>query len=270
MNRGRIQRHYRRGSRKAVDLCLRCFKFGHHRRSCRNEPIVTCGNCFRAYYFSTECPCNQNDTNGMSLRLVGGESFPRPCIDVMIGNNTYEALINQSKSRTTINQEVLNYINFLQEQNNLPTFNPNEIINFALKRRQKEVLVEMEMVALQTNPIVIGMEFLIKTGFELTIDNVSINQHSPVLESPTTINFLYNLVQGEMLRSWMATRNKPMYNRYRKGNHPLLQEEPRVIIQNNDHQNHPNPEHQHQAQHNIDSDGDAIELHTDTDDLDLL
>ncbi|KAL5283675.1 hypothetical protein ACFFRR_006131 [Megaselia abdita] len=200
MNRGRVSRkyrNYRRGASNVVDMCLRYFHFGHHRITCRKEPIVTCGKCFRAYYFSTECPCNHNDTDGMTFRLVGGEPFPRPCIDVMIGNNNYEALINQSKSRTTINSEVFNYINFLKEQSNLPAVSSNEIIHFNIKRRQKEVMVEIETDKHQTNPIIIGMEFLTKTGFELRIDKVSVNQCSPVLESPTTINFLYNLEQGK-------------------------------------------------------------------------
>ncbi|KAL5274873.1 hypothetical protein ACFFRR_001111 [Megaselia abdita] len=273
MNRGRVSRkyrNYRRGASNVVDMCLRCFHFGHHRITCRKEPIVTCGNCFRAYYFSTECPCNHNDTDGMTLRLVGGEPFPRPCIDVMIGNNNYEALINQSKSRTTINSEVFNYINFLKEQSNLPAVSSNEIIHFNIKRRQKEVMVEIETDKHQTNPIIIGMEFLTKTGFELRIDKVSVNQCSPVLESPTTINFLYNLEQGKMLRSWLETKKLPMYNKYEKGNQALLQEEARVIIDNEYHNNPQVPEHvlEDPVSQQVDSDADVLDLHTDTDDLD--
>lgn len=229
-----------------------------------NEPIVTCGHCFRAYYFSTECPCNQNDQHGMTLRMVGGEPYPRPCIDVMIGNNSYEALINQSKSRTTINLEVFNYINFLKEQNNLPASATNEVITFNIKRRQKEVLVEIEINENQNDPIVIGMEFLIKTGFNLTIDKVTVNQSSPVIENSTTVNFLYNLEHGDRLRSWLETNNKPLYHSYKKGDQALLQEEPRVIIDNERH-NQQIPEHQP-----VDRDNDILDLDTDVDDLDHL
>lgn len=229
-----------------------------------NEPIVTCGHCFRAYYFSTECPCNQNDQHGMTLRMVGGEPYPRPCIDVMIGNNTYEALINQSKSRTTISLEVFNYINFLKEQNNLPASTPNEVITFNIKRRQKEVLVEIEINENQTDPIVIGMEFLMKTGFDLTVDKVTVNQSSPVIENSTTVNFLYNLEHGDRLRSWLETSNKPLYHSYKKGDQALLQEEPRVII-DNERSNQQIPEHQH-----ADRDSDILDLDTDVDDLDHL
>lgn len=267
MNRDRVHRRYRRGSKKAPNLCLRCFQFGHYRNNCKNEPIVTCGNCFRAYYFSTECPCNQNDQGGMTLRMVGGEPFPRPCIDVMIGNNTYEALLNQSKSRTTINLEVLNYINFLKEQNNLPTTTSDEITNFNIKRRQKEVMVEIEVNENQTDPIIIGMEFLIRTGFDLTVDKVSVNQFSPVVDNSTTVDFLYNLSQGNRLRSWLEARNRPLYNKYQKGEPALLQEEPRIVINNDQNQQE---EHEHQHQNHPESDVDVLDLHTDTDDLDIL
>ncbi|KAL5275452.1 hypothetical protein ACFFRR_001368 [Megaselia abdita] len=266
MNRGRIERSYRqhrRGTTKATDLCLRCFEFGHRRSSCRNDPLVACGNCFRSYYFSTECPCNQASENGMSLRLVGGESYPRPCIDVKISQNSYSALINLSTTHTKINKKVLDHINYVQNTLNLPVFSSEDLIRYPIKRRQKEVLVDLVVEENQTDPVVLGMEFLMKTNFDFALDKVAINERSPIIRCPNTVDFLYNLPQGEFLKSWMQEKDKPMYHQYTKGENAKLQEEPIVIIENDYQQDH----HDEQK---IASDSDILDLHTDTDDLDIL
>lgn len=102
MNRERVQRHYRNYRRgpnfvARMKFCLRCLQFGHYRHSCRNDPIVTCGKCFRAYFFGDECVCNhRNRQEEMSLRMVQDQKHPRPCIDVRIGRQIFEAFFNQS------------------------------------------------------------------------------------------------------------------------------------------------------------------------------
>lgn len=258
MHPDKISRHYRnhrRGPRRTTDLCLRCFQLGHRRGNCTNDAIVGCGNCFRAYYFTTGCVCNQSNMEGMTLRMVGGEMYPRPCIDLLIANRPFEALINQSTSRATINMNVLDHINNVRGQANLPALPAYGIIQHQIQRRNKIATVDLEVKAEQTVAVIAGMEVLMKTGFELRVDNVKVNERSPVLNTPRTVDFLYNLQDCRRLRNWMRENHKPMYNTYTSGEPALLQEEPRVIINNQE------------EEHN---DADILELHANEDDLDQL
>ncbi|KAL5275403.1 hypothetical protein ACFFRR_001343 [Megaselia abdita] len=106
------------------------------------------------------------------------------------------------------------------------------------------------------------MEFLMKTNFDFALDKVAINERSPI-RCPNTVDFLYNLPQGEFLKSWMQEKDKPIYHQYTKGENAKLQEEPIVIIENDYQQDH------HDKQQ-IASDSDILDLHTDTEDLDIL
>lgn len=267
MNRGRISRQYRSNRRGAGtmpnrDFCLRCLQFGHHRQCCRNDPLVSCGSCFRAYFFGTECACKNTHIDRMTLRLIGGQEHPRPCIDVMIGFESYEALINLSTSRTTINVEVLNHINSLRNLTNLPVANCPGLVEFAIRRRQKQITLTLEICENQLDPVILGMDFLMGTGFSLTMDRVSLNENSPVIENPKTVDFLYNLPQGRSLKNWLQNHNRPMYNKYQKGHLPTLQEEPFVIINNRPDENNEEIE--------AVIDEDVLEIHADNEDFENL
>lgn len=264
MSSGKITRHYRhhrRGCRKSLNVCLRCFQFGHQRRNCSNEPLVGCGKCTRAYFFTTECVCDNSNTDGMTLRMVGGETYQRPCIDILIGNRPFEAFFNQSRSIATISIEVLEHINSLRELENLPTLPPFGIFNHPIQRRKKIVEVELEVQKDQEIPVIIGMEILVKTGFQFGMDNVIVNERSPVIDTPKTIDFLYNMVQCNSLTKWMKSKNKPMYKKYKKGNEPSLKEEPRVIIRYEPLSDQPSTH---------ETDADILELHANDENLDAL
>lgn len=237
MNQGRISRHYRnrRGMDVARNLCLRCFKFGHRRGpQCKNDPLVTCGKCYRVYMFTKDCAHEKSTQEEMTLRLVSGNQFPRPIIDVTIGIKSYEALINMTIEKTRISLDVLEHINECQALINEPQFNfHTDIVEFTIRRRNSHTLLQLDVLEHQTDSVILGMDFFIRNGFNLTVDRVSINERSPVMKCPKSIDFLYNQPQGQELHSWLQENNRPTYNEYKKGEHPELIEEPRVVIENN-------------------------------------
>lgn len=262
MNRGRISRHRnnRRGpeSIRRMVFCLRCLDFGHYRNNCRNDPIVSCGTCFRAYYFGTDCPCAHPDRSEQTLRMVGGQRYPRPCIDVTIGSQSFEAFINQSTSQTTINRNVLNHINVIRQQMNLPAVAYPGMVQFPIRRRHREVRLDLE-IREQRDDVILGNDFLTLAGFSLTLDRVSINERSPVVETCKTIEFIYNMPQGEHLKSWLDRNHSPLYNKYKKGDQPELQLEPRVVVENDQYIANPDA--------GAISDADVLDIHPEDEDL---
>lgn len=253
MNLGRVSRHYRhrRGANFAPNLCLRCFHFGHRRGpQCRNDPLVACGKCYRAYIFTTDCSCDNSPRQEMTLRMVSGANHPRPVIDVTIGIKTYEAFINMSVERTTISPEVVAHINKCNELINVPRVANAETIEFSVRRRYRQAVLQLKVCDLQTEPVILGMDYFMAIGFDLTIDRVTINQRSPVLTCPKTIDFIYNQPEGRDLRTWLQQNDRPLYTEYTKYEQPALQEEPRIVIENDQVQGE-------------DRDADILELHAD-------
>lgn len=264
MNSGRINRHH--NNRRGPDalnrqlFCLRCLKFGHYRQNCWNKPIATCGRCFRTNYLRKECPCNTNAIHGMNLRMVGDQTFPRPCLDVSIGSRLFEAFINQSTSQTTINPDVLSHINSKREQMNLPKVTCPGVVNFQIKRREIEVTLDLEVRKDQTEAVILGNDFLTGSGFHLTVDGITVNERSIVVDNSRTIDFLYNMPQqGGQLKEWLEANHRPLMSKYTKGENPALQQEPIIIVQNE--QYIPQPE----AGAVIDA--DVLDIHPEDEDL---
>lgn len=271
MERGRIERYYRsrggfnqrRVSRNHNKICLRCFQTGHWRGvDCESrDPKVACGSCFRMNYFSIDCPhCTQKEeitfTDGMTLRL-SDQPQPRPYIDVIVGSKTYPALINTSIFRSRINLEVLTAINEERLQKEQPEIPCSGLITHTIRRRHREFNLVFAIRPQQSKPIIVGMDFLFKTGFSLTVDRVSINQRSAVTKTPKTIDFLYNRPQGHHLSRWLQNNNFPMYHAYESGSDPILKEEPEVTI-NNEY---------YQSDDNVEETGDDIlKIHLDEED----
>lgn len=260
MNRGRIARHYRqrRGVDIAQNLCLRCFQFGHRRGPhCRNDPLVTCGRCYRVYIFTKDCSCSQPRQEEMTLRLVSGTHYPRPVIDVTIGIRTYEAFINMSIENTKISLDVFQHINECRALMNQPRFTLNTSFEFPVRRRNQQASLRLDVQEQQADSVILGMDFFMRTGFTFVADRVSINERSPVIRCPKTVDFLYNLPQGSDLQSWLQENNRPIYDPYLRGEQPQLLEEPRVVIENP--ADDP-PE---------DRDEDILDLHADEADLNI-
>lgn len=270
MNRGKIYRRYRnsQGYRRGAEsvtktvFCLRCLQFGHYRTTCRNEPYATCGKCFRAYFFGDACVCeNRNNNEEMTLRMVKDQKYQRPCLDITIGFQIFEAFSNQSTSETTINKRVLDHINSVREHMNLPPVTTG-FIEFPVKKRNKQVMLELQIREDQSDPVILGNDFFTQVGFNFTVDRVTVNERSPVVDNANTIDFLYNLEQGQQLKTWLDKEDRPMYNKYQKGSSPTLKLEPYVILENDQHI--PQPED------SAVSDADVLDLHADEDDLDNI
>lgn len=199
----------------------------------------------------------------MTLRLVADQKYPRPCIDVTIGYHTYAAFVNQSTDQTTINQDVLNRINSLRIHMDLPPIASPNLVEITIKRRDKQVTLEVETVETQKDPIVLGNDFMMGSGFSLSMDGIAINERSPVIDSPDTIDFIYNLEQGQSLRKWLEENERPMYNQYVFGQEPTLQQEPRVVVA------YLPSETEEEAENETGtvSDADVLQLHAETEDL---
>lgn len=272
MNRRRINRHYKvKNTFNRSQICFRCFKKGHTRgRDCAsNDPFVACGRCFRLNYFTVDCICNENHnqkdfSDGMTLRLSDGRK-PRPYIDIILGNTTCPALIDTGIFKAKINLEALSIINRIRYDKGLTMLNYPSIVKFPIRRRQKEVMLSFDIRPQQKPIIIIGMEFLMKVGFSFCIDSVEINQRSPITSTPTITDFLYNHIQGRELKEWIEASNKPMYHSYEPGLNPILQEEPRISIENN-YYNIDNGNYMDVP----DEEDDILDLHPDDEDLEIL
>lgn len=268
MNSGRIHRHYRsrRGVEISREICLRCFQFGHRRHSCRNEPIVTCGKCYRVYIFTQDCLCTHHSKKEMTLRMVAGSTYPRPVIDVTIGIKTYEAFINMSMEITTISFDVFEHINECKAIMNEAPFILPTPVNFPVRRHNKQATLALNVQELQITPVILGMDFFMNIGFTLTADRVSINERSPVMSCPKTIDFLYNQPHGEDLHAWLTENHRPTFSQYTKGEQPELTEEQRVYINNNNINNDNNNNIQDPTDK---SDPDVLQLHPSDADLNI-
>ncbi|KAL5276764.1 hypothetical protein ACFFRR_002157 [Megaselia abdita] len=166
--------------------------------------------------------------------MVAGIAHPRPVIDVTVGIRTYEAFINMSIERSRINLEVLHHIQDCNRMINVSNddFIDNEPIEFPVRRRHRQAVLKLEIHITQIESIILGMDYFMVMGFNFIMDRVSINQRSPVLTCPKTIDFIYNHPEGKDLREWLQENDRPVYREYKKDEQTGLQEEPRVFINN--------------------------------------
>lgn len=192
--------------------------------------------------------------------MVSGSHYPRPVIDVTIGIKSYEAFINMSIERTRISLEVFRHINECKALINEPTFTPHAPVEFPIRRRNRQATLMLDFQEQQIDPVILGMDFFMRIGFTLIADRVSINERSPVMRCPRTIDFLYNQPQGTGLQSWLEENNRPMYRQYQKGEQAELAEEQRVYIDNDPIANDPPQENE---------EADILELHPSNDDLNI-
>lgn len=265
MNRGKVNRYYRNRRNQISRPCLRCFQMGHSHKTCcttgiNSEAKIACGRCFRMNFFTVDCPCdsknqNRHFTDGMTLRLSNG-NLPRIYIDVLFGDSTFAALINTGIVLSRINYNALEIINSQRRADNLPEIQYPSIVNHTIRRRQKEFSLSFEICPDQAEMIVLGMNFLLKSGFSLTVDSVQINHRSPSTSSPDTVDFLYNHQQGTNIRRWLLAINRPLFNSYHRGSNPTLQNGMPVEIRNEYCEDPKNEE--------------ILEIHPDEDDMRLL
>lgn len=190
----------------------------------------------------------------MTLRMVSGATYPRPVIDVTMGIHTYEAFINMSIENTRISLEVLNQINECKALLNEEPFTINTRVEFPIRRRNHQTNVLLDIQEHQTDPVILGMDFFMNMGFKLVADHVEINERSPVMNCPKSIDYLYNKPQGRDLRTWLQETHQPIHTGYTK-------EE--TTEENINHNNNTD------AQENAYDSDDILELHASDEDLNL-
>lgn len=239
MNHNKVNRYYRKPQSNINQdkLCIRCFCIGHRREDgCgSNEPHIACSQCFRMNIFSQNCVCSNCfktlSQKGMTLRLSDGKC-PRPYIDVIFGGRIIPALINTSSYRSSINLEALELINAERRLAELSEFTYPGTLEYKIRRRNRTLTLLFTINATQPQLLKVGMQFLMRSGFALTIDRVTISQRSAVTTNPYTIDFLYNRPQGYQLRQLLKRRKLPMYTEYVEGLLPELQEKPEITVHN--------------------------------------
>lgn len=238
MNNNKIHRNYRKRRNNFPEkLCIRCFSLGHLREDgCgNNEPQIACSKCYRMNLFSQNCVCSNiirtNAQKGMTLRL-SDESCPRPYIDVIFGGKVIPALINTSSYKSSINLEALDLINAERRKAELSEFSYPGTLEYTICRRNRYLKLLFTISNNQPQLLKLGMQFLMKSGFSMTVDRVTISHKSAVTTSPLTIDFLYNRPQGFQLRKYVKKRKMAMYTEYVEGISPGLQGTNEVTITN--------------------------------------
>lgn len=196
----------------------------------------------------------------MTLRMVSGNEYPRPVIDVTIGIKSYEAFINMSIENTRISSSVFHHINECKTLMNEERFTLDVPFEFPIRRRNRQAILRLDVQEQQTDPVILGMDFFMNIGFTLIADRVSVNERSPVIRCPKTIDFLYNQPHGTNLQSWLEENNRPMFHPYQKGSQPELAEEQRICFDNQPTVNDP-------LQENLEA--DILQLHPSNDDLNI-
>lgn len=154
-------------------ICLRCFRYDHHRSECSNDPIITCSTCFALNYLTRDCcklPRRPNDEYFQSFRLVGNEKT-RFFTDIQVGNKMVAALIDTNRTQTVIDWVVADVF---RQQTSRFRFIPAMFCEVELPRPNPATL-KCKITTLPGDlRIILGMDYLAQRHVQLTLSDVKL------------------------------------------------------------------------------------------------
>lgn len=208
--------------------CENCFSTNHSLLQCRFPPNVRCDICFRANTKTEDCDCeNQSLVENMQgLRLVGDDFGPVPLIDVHVYTIRYAALVAPSQTRTYISTKVSEDYDALQNVTHLELHHREQRVGLELHISIENRLI-LHPCLIKTNQmpydVILGMDFLRKFGFSLSVGKFTINKFSPIFSTDTEVQYWKRviIVNGPSVQPANAKEA-------RNGNHGVMEVDPDV------------------------------------------
>lgn len=175
-------------------FCENCFNSDHSFLQCRLPPTIRCNICYRANTETKNCDCENQGLikNMQGLRLVGDDSGPAPLIDVHIYTLRYVALVATNQSRTYISTKVVEDYDALQNITHIELHHEDQRVGLELHISiENRLVLHSCIIKKQQMPydIIIGMDFLRKFGFSLSIGKFTINKFSPIFSTAEEIQY---------------------------------------------------------------------------------
>lgn len=213
------------------DLCLNCYRTGHHRYACPNQGIIACSICFMSNVFTKNCNCKnpQKPRPRQTLRFVKDHLM---FVDVEIHGREFPALINTSSKITKIGNTVLNWL--LEVGYSSKEEYPSKLTIPILTHGQP-IELSCKVQRFLENHLELGTDFLTRQGFKFQLGNIQLDSHlSPIMESPKQYEYLYSMRPwGSKLQHYLDRKrsNETSVSRKRKidANNVLDSQSPEVI-----------------------------------------
>lgn len=187
------------------DLCLNCYRTGHHRHSCPYQGIVACSICFMANVFTQNCNCknSQKPRARQALRFVEDHLM---FIDVEIYGHKFEALINTSSKVTKIGNIVLNW---LYEKGYSSEEQHPSHLKIPIVTHGKPIELTCKVLRFLENSVELGTDFLTRQGFKFQLGSIQLDsKRSPVMKNPRHYDHLYNMEPwGDALKQYLDRKN---------------------------------------------------------------
>lgn len=191
------------------DLCLNCYRTGHHRQSCTYQGIIACSICFRANVFTQTCNCKKphKPKPKQTLRFVEDNLM---YIDVEIHGREFQALINTSSKITRIGNTVLNWLfeRGYSSKEEHPSYLTIPIITHG-----QPIKITCKVQRFLENSMELGTDFLARQGFKFQLGNLQLDsRRSPIMRGPSQYEYLYNMKPwGDTLKHYLE-RKESYYN----------------------------------------------------------
>lgn len=196
------------------DLCLNCYRTGHHRQSCSHQGIIACSICFMANVFTKGCNCKdpQKPKSRQTLRFVEDHIM---FVDVEIHGREFAALINPSSKITKIGNQVLVWL--FERGYSSREEHPSHLTIPIITHGQPIELTCKVQRFLETS-LELGTDFLVRQGFKFQLGNIQLDsRRSPIMKTPNDYEYLYNMKPwGESLNRYLERKHGSQKPKERK------------------------------------------------------
>lgn len=138
------------------------------------------------------------------LRLLGDHRAPRPCLDVKIGKQIFQAIISTGSENSSVNSKVAEWI-----RSTIPTVSAAEIdqIEVPIELNNTITTVECIINPSQTEDLFLGTHFLQFHGYQFSFNGISLDSaRAPITRNMNEIGFVYNLPNQQHLRQYLQNR----------------------------------------------------------------
>lgn len=198
----------RRTHHNIIKPCFHCYGTDHNTDlKCTKNGIVSCTKCFRLNVFTAKCNCQKPTQRSpmQVLRFVGKRSAPKMYVDLLLHDKIIPALLNTSIDTSRVNAE---FANWWQSISTDSIYCDVNTIMIETVRKGLLMNIQCDVINSQENYIELGTDFMMATGFSMTLEGVSVDsKHSPILSSPHLMEYVYNLRhRGDDLRTYLNSK----------------------------------------------------------------
>lgn len=135
---------------------------------------------------------------------MGDIRAPRPCLDVKIGKQTFQAIVSTSAENSSVNLKVADWI----RSTILKSADANaDQLEIPIQLNNVTTTVECIINPTQEDDLHLGTHFLQFHGYQFSFNGITLDSsRAPIASNLNEISFAYNLPDQQHLRQYLQNK----------------------------------------------------------------